>query len=244
MTQKRTANEAALSTTRPQRLSTGTLLSRFQNGDILFGLTQTSDRYVRQLKERFTYVRAFEINNPSVEKVVTQSDTNEYTKTLSGQSLKHFNLLKQARPYLTLPGGKHPWPSNSSWIPAVAIAIRRACKLIIYSAKQQGRHIHFNLDGISLYRVVDKQDNGVPDVSITSAELRAAYRHRDIIAGHITFYRGGKPCAAPWDKHAKTFSLWQRYHPKSNIDTIRQASEPDNRASPAHIKPALLSSPQ
>ena len=86
------------------------------------------------------------------------------------------------------------------------LAIRRACKfglgLAATNAAFMGAKVHFLLDGLDMQEVANKASRvgygGRTAVSITTSELRYAFRYWGRLSGVITFYVNLQPVAAPW----------------------------------------------
>lgn len=76
------------------------------------------------------------------------------------------------------------------------------------TAPESMRHVHFALDDLDLNRVIDKSQS-----SATGSELRWLYRHRQQLAGRVTFYRHQQRVDAPWESNS---SAWRSYKPASS----------------------------
>ena len=73
---------------------------------------------------------------------------------------------------------------------------------------QSLRQAHFALDDLDMDVVINKSA-----VSATGSELRWLYRHRQQLAGRVTFYRHQQRVDAPWESDS---SAWRRYKPASS----------------------------
>ena len=73
---------------------------------------------------------------------------------------------------------------------------------------QSLRQAHFALDDLDMDVVINKSA-----VSATGSELRWLYRHRQQLAGRVTFYRHQQRVDAPWESDS---SAWRRYKPSSS----------------------------
>lgn len=103
----------------------------------------------------------------------------------------------------------HQWVSGGV-IPN--LLAKRGSKLGLYMAAHgAGAKIHFVLDDLDIQAVVNKM--GDFGQSITASELRYAFRNRQQLDGHITFYEAGGEVAAPWRSNPL---VWSAY--KSRVD--------------------------
>lgn len=80
---------------------------------------------------------------------------------------------------------------------------------------QSIRQVHFALDDLDMNAVISKSAS-----SATNSELRWLYRHREQLAGHVTFYRRQQRVDAPWESSP---SAWRRYRPHSSRASGRAA---------------------
>ncbi len=71
---------------------------------------------------------------------------------------------------------------------------------------QSIRQVHFALDHLDMANVIKKTET-----SFAGSELRWLYRHRQELAGHVTFYHRQQRVDAPWESDA---SAWRRYKPR------------------------------
>ena len=86
------------------------------------------------------------------------------------------------------------------------LAIRRACKfglgLAATNAAFIGAKVHFLLDGLDMQEVANKNPRagygGRTSVSITTSELRYAFRNWGRLNNAIVFYVNLLPVAPPW----------------------------------------------
>lgn len=70
---------------------------------------------------------------------------------------------------------------------------------------QSMRHVHFALDDLDMNWVLTKYEH-----SATGSELRWLYRHRQQLAGRVTYYRRQQQVGAPWESNPLE---WSRYKP-------------------------------
>lgn len=186
--------------------TTTRLLDDFKRGDILFGLTSKREKYFEKLdNEQHQYYSANHLNIPLVSELLQGELDNEKIKTLPDEQKNHARLLLKHSEVLTKNGGKDPWNKEKIEQKLRAIAIRRACKLLVKTAKENTGigSIRFLLDGIDMKRVCSrKTTDGKLDTSITSGELRAAYRTRSQNNGAVFFYNKGLQVCAPWEQEA------------------------------------------
>lgn len=104
--------------------------------------------------------------------------------------------------YKTNPGGNH--------------VIKRSSKMGLNLFVLKGRTVHFVLDNITMDQVPTKSNSR--DVgenrSITGAELRWIYRHRDndVIRENIQFWFKKAPTTPPWQSDSANYSKqWETY---------------------------------
>lgn len=191
------------------------LLDDFKQGDLLFGLANERKPYTDKLRERKnTYYSANHLNIPLVDTFLNTGLTEEKVQDLPEKEASHARLLLKHSALLTKPGGKDPWGEQTPEEKKKGVVIRRACKLLVKTAKenQSVGAIRFVLDGIDIQRVCTKQTaDGMIDTSITSGELRAAYRTRHKNRGAIRFYKEGQRVHAPWRKKTDKNRDWQAY---------------------------------
>jgi hypothetical protein len=159
------------------------LHTSFRQGDLVFGLFARREKYSKQLEGLgFSNVYANSLNMPLVRDLMDGKFSPEYIRTLKPYQRKYAKLLEYNKEYLFRSGGKDPTGHVDEKEKKFMIAIRRACKLLIWSAAHSKRRsIHFILDGVDHRRVTSKLDplTGIYDPAISGSELRQAYRDRD-----------------------------------------------------------------
>jgi len=190
------------------------LLDCFKQGDLLFGLTGSRNHFFYALDMLgHQYYSANHLNIPLVEQLLGHNLTENAIENLPKQKRSHAKFLLKHQTILTKPGGKDPWSKATAEEKKRAIVIRRACKLLVKTVKanQDIGRVHFLLDGINMQRVCSRQtsDNQI-DNSITSGELRAAFRTRWANRNSIFFYENGQRVLAPWDRQEYR-ALWNDY---------------------------------
>lgn len=191
------------------------LLGDFQQGDLLFGLTNQRGSYLQQLQaKKLQYYAANHLNVPLVKALARNKLTEKKLKELPKQEASHARLLLKHSNILMKQGGKAPWDGRTRLQKKYVVAIRRACKLLVKTAKENSNisSIRFVLDGLDMQRICSKKmKDGKVDVSITSGELRAAYKTRWQNNGSIFFYENGKQVPAPWTTEVDKDGHWQTY---------------------------------
>ena len=192
--------------------SNETLLSRFKQGDLIYGIGDNpSSRYrdeaICNLKSnKFHHIISGDLNREAIPLITNFQKEEEESKIsfLSKEEKEHYHFLERHRSYLTQEGGKIRSEKNDPLFDSI---LRRACKLLIWHASENSR-IHFELSGIDMTRVCLKQDKG-----ITGSELRAAYRDSKKQGKNnpfVFFYINGIPCDPPWEQEQYR-NLWDSY---------------------------------
>lgn len=106
-------------------------------------------------------------------------------------------------------------PSKDKTYITPMLLFKRGSKLGIEMAARGEAVIHFALDGVNMEDVVHK--TGENGSSITSSELRYAFRNMDRLKGRLFFYQDRKQVEAPWESNAV---LWSAYHPRTQNRNI------------------------
>lgn len=189
------------------------LIHNFKNGDLLFGLSKTLTTYNVLTRMRgLDYIIGNDLNGPVIREILSHRPPHA---SFTPHQKAHYEFLLSHRDYLTKKGGR-PIPNHRSE-PALGVAFRRGCKLLVLSANEH-RRIHFELDGLDIKRVCDRRKD---DFGVTNSELRALYKDH-IERGtnpHVFFYRNGIQCKAPWDEkdneaHWKAYDEYHARKPK------------------------------
>ncbi|EAM8390673.1 hypothetical protein GOE30_24140 [Salmonella enterica] len=86
---------------------------------------------------------------------------------------------------------------------------KRGSKLGIEMAAREHNTVHFVVEGINMVDVVFKNKRG--GQSVTSSELRYAFRNRERLKGRLFFYNDGELILPPWESAPE---LWANYDNK------------------------------
>ncbi|MGB3431453.1 RHS repeat-associated core domain-containing protein [Achromobacter sp.] len=132
-----------------------------------------------------------------------------------GEENEKFNLASIYKEVRKLPQSSryHEWYlSVPTFVPK--LLWKRGSKLgLEMAASGAGNKIHFVLDGLDMASVVSKEGDGGD--SITSSELRYAYRNRERLGENILFYKNKEQVEAPWETDE---ILWSAYTPKNTLN--------------------------
>ncbi len=213
------------------------LLSKFKSGDLVYGLSQVRALAIIELNNNnFSSCIANALNNRTVTLVLNNGDTTD----LNNFKQAHAAFLHKNREYLKKPGGK-PVPTLAYKGNIRSIAYRRACKLLLVEdSDERTRTVHVLTENINWERVCtkicnDKSGNPVADLSVTSSEMRAAYRYyRTHGKNHplIIFYdkEGEVLEKMPWEQPALMpfFQEYDRQHQlKIDLENAPTQSQDD-----------------
>lgn len=185
-----------------------TLRRNFRRGDLLYGREEDRARYRALVSQTGGYYITIDrYNSEMLEPQLGWDGTytpldHDGRAALSRQAREFSDFLLAHPRYAPSIGGGRGDDEEPK--------IRRACKAgIAYVVSQQGRRLHFLLDGLNLTWIITKTNN---DPGYTGSELRYIYRNwnHPNFQRRIWFYRHGNQVPAPWvtDPHG-----WTAYHP-------------------------------
>lgn len=217
------------------------LLNKFQQGDLIFGLTSPSkDVLIDKLKSKgFTHIYPNSLND-SVVGIVVDDDKGR-AKKLDSNKLKHYHFLITYNNYLLgiadkfrnprkihRPGKPIPTLKKE---PILGAAFRRSCKLLLVSRDNNRKWFaHFYTKNIDWKRVCEKD---AKDDGVTNSEIRAAYRDylENGIHPYILFYGANNQLQPPpWQQpeHEHHFKKYKHYleskHSENNSEQIGSPS--------------------
>jgi hypothetical protein len=178
-------DDRSLASIKRQKSQDESIYTRFQQGDLVFGLLAFVGQVHTRLKQKgFTNFTAESLNSITIQNVYNRS-----IDRLDEPKRSHRVFLNSYRDYLFKPGGK-PLPkteTRDSSDKIISSSYRRACKLLINNrSPDNNRSIHIVTTGIDWKRVFKK----VRDDGITNSELRSAFRdyYKRGYNDRITFY--------------------------------------------------------
>ena len=195
----------AIDTSACSQTSYASLLTRFQAGDLIFGLKETRRQVLKVLTQQgFHHCFANALNDKTVTVVIQQQAIDQ----LPPFKQPHALFLRSRLAYLISPNGKPVFALKKKG-DIRSIAYRRACKLLLVDDDESlTRHNHFFLAGIDWARVTSKTYTDAHahtriDDSVTASEIRAAYRYCKAYGNHprISFYAAnGELTQPPWQQ--------------------------------------------
>jgi hypothetical protein len=223
----------------------GTLISRFKAGDLIFGLKEVRARALDELaKFRFTGCYA---------NAVTAVRKKEGPAPLKLLQRDHYAFLLKHRDKLLRPNGK-PIPPLAHKGDQRSAAYRRACKLLLVDDdSNRTRTVHVLTENMDWQRICTKtfiDSLGVtnPDLSVTSSEMRAAYRYfkqHGVNHPKIIFYNehGKIIDKLPWEQPAliPLFLEYDRQHQlKIDAEEAPTQSPPPDLDEPTSPSPKKI----
>jgi hypothetical protein len=215
-----------------------TLISRFKAGDLIFGLRDVRARALEELdKFRFTGCFANALNDKTVTLVLNNGDPTQL-KLLQRQ---HFTFLSAHRNKLLRPHGK-PIPALAHKGDQRSAAYRRACKLLLVDdGTERTWTVHVLTENMDWLRICSKEYKDTlgithTDDSVTSSEIRAAYRYFKTHGKNhpnILFYDARVKLLnqLPWEQPALMpfFREYDRQHQlKIDYEEASTQSQPEN----------------